>query len=97
MLTSSTALSVSAEIADLRLPLYFDHHATTPVDPRVATVVVHHMTGAFGNASSRDHAYGDEADAAPVAAPQRARRRGFRPLAGARYFGADCLKNRHLV
>jgi cysteine desulfurase len=44
--------------------IYLDYHATTPVDPRVVDVVVHHMTTAFGNASSRDHAYGDEAERA---------------------------------
>lgn len=44
-------------------PIYLDYHATTPVDPRVASVVVHHLTDAFGNASSADHAYGDEAEA----------------------------------
>ena len=48
----------------LQLPIYLDHHATTPVDPRVVAVVVHHMTTIFGNASSRDHVYGREADAA---------------------------------
>lgn len=44
-------------------PIYLDYHATTPTDPRVAAVVMHHLTEAFGNASSRDHAYGDEAAA----------------------------------
>lgn len=42
-------------------PIYLDYHATTPADPRVAAVVLHHLTTAFGNASSADHAYGDEA------------------------------------
>ena len=41
--------------------IYLDYHATTPVDPRVAAVVIHHMTTGFGNASSVDHAFGDEA------------------------------------
>lgn len=54
----------------LRLPIYLDHHATTPVDPRVAAVVMHHMTTAFGNASSRDHEYGEEADAVVTTARQ---------------------------
>lgn len=47
-----------------RRPIYLDYHATTPVDPRVAAVLVHHLERAFGNASSRDHDYGDEAEAA---------------------------------
>ena len=33
-------------------PIYLDYHATTPVDPRVAAVVVHAMTTEFGNANS---------------------------------------------
>ena len=41
--------------------IYLDHHATTPVDPRVAAVVVQTMTEAFGNANSAEHAYGREA------------------------------------
>lgn len=44
--------------------IYLDNHATTPVDPRVAQVVLHHMTVAFGNASSAGHTYGEAADAA---------------------------------
>jgi cysteine desulfurase len=44
--------------------IYLDYHATTPVDPRVAEVVLYYMTTAFGNASSVDHIFGDEADAA---------------------------------
>jgi hypothetical protein len=33
-------------------PIYLDYHATTPVDPRVAAVIVHTMTTAFGNATA---------------------------------------------
>jgi cysteine desulfurase len=47
-----------------RRPIYLDNHATTPVDPRVTAVLLHHLGAAFGNASSRDHDYGDEAEAA---------------------------------
>lgn len=45
-------------------PIYLDYHATTPTDPRVAEVVLHHLTRAFGNASSADHVFGDEAEEA---------------------------------
>ncbi|WP_055073601.1 cysteine desulfurase family protein [Pseudanabaena sp. 'Roaring Creek'] len=45
-------------------PIYLDYHATTPVDARVAEVVLYYMTTVFGNASSIDHIYGDEADSA---------------------------------
>ena len=44
-------------------PIYLDYHATTPVDPRVAAVVVHAMTTAFGNANSVEHVYGEVAAA----------------------------------
>ncbi|MFM7888934.1 MAG: cysteine desulfurase family protein [Pseudanabaena sp.] len=43
-------------------PIYLDYHATTPVDPRVASVVMEYMLTEFGNASSIDHIYGDRAD-----------------------------------
>lgn len=42
-------------------PIYLDHHATTPVDRRVADVVYAVMTERFGNANSVDHRYGEEA------------------------------------
>lgn len=45
-------------------PIYLDYHATTPTDPRVVNQMLHHMTTAFGNASSIDHNYGDEAEEA---------------------------------
>ena len=44
-------------------PVYLDHHATTPVDPRVVSVVLHAMTDAYGNANSIDHSFGDAAAA----------------------------------
>ena len=49
-------------------PIYLDHHATTPVDPRVANMVMHAMTGEFGNANSIDHAFGEAAGALVTAA-----------------------------
>lgn len=42
-------------------PIYLDNHATTPVDPRVASVITHALVEAYGNANSVDHAYGHEA------------------------------------
>ena len=50
-------------VSDDSQPIYLDHHATTPVDPRVADVVMHAMAGTFGNANSIDHAFGEAAGA----------------------------------
>ncbi|MBW2269387.1 MAG: cysteine desulfurase [Deltaproteobacteria bacterium] len=45
-------------------PIYLDHHATTPCDPRVLDAMLPWFTERFGNASSATHRYGWEADAA---------------------------------
>lgn len=50
------------------LPIYMDHHATTPDDPRVVEAMLPFFTGTFGNPSSRHHAFGWAAQDAVAAA-----------------------------
>ena len=42
----------------MRLPVYMDYHATTPVDPRVLEAMLPYFTENFGNPASRQHQYG---------------------------------------
>jgi cysteine desulfurase len=51
-------------VNESQFPIYFDYHATTPVDRRVADRIYHCMTEEFGNASSVDHSWGDRAEKA---------------------------------